>query len=422
MLAWRHRTGIARCPTLHDPGARQLLALDCVAAMTYMALLLVLRRAPTPDPPPVGSPGWAADALVVAMGAPLAVRRLAPLPVLAAVLTASVVALPLGVLRDPFLATAFALYPVALTRARQAWIPVAAATALLVTGAIGTTPVTPYWWWSGPGLIVIGWLLIAGSWMLGSAVREQRAFAARVAEQLADHAVTTERLRIARELHDVVAHSIGIIAVKAAVANRVAKTRPGEAGDALRQIETSSRAALAEMRQMLSVLRSPDPQEQATELAPTPGPADLPALVDTAATAGLYVKLEMRGDERVSEALGLTIYRIVQEALTNAAKHAARATAPERDAAPDPPAQSRPTRCRVQVDATGDEATIDVTNDGPRVPPARSGGGHGLIGMRERVALYGGTLAAGPRPDGGFQVTARIPIDPSPGRGDGAAR
>jgi signal transduction histidine kinase len=374
---------------LREPGARQLLALDCVAAAAYVALLLVEPH------------GRVTDALVVAIGAPLAVRRLAPLPVLAAVLTASVVALPLGVLRDPFLATAFALYPVALTRARQAWIPVAAATALLVTGAVGTTPVTPYWWLGGPGLIVIGWLLIAGSWMLGGAVREQRASAARAAAQLADHAVTTERLRIARELHDVVAHSIGIIAVKAAVANHVVKTRPGEAGEALQLIETTSRAALAEMRQMLGVLRSPSPQEQATDLTPIPGPADLPALVDTAAAAGVHVELEVRGDDRVSETLGLTIYRIVQEALTNVAKHAAR---------------GRRTRCRVLVDATGDEVTIDVTDDGPPVPPAPSGGGHGLIGMRERVALYGGTLAAGPHPEGGFRVTARIPVDPSPAR------
>jgi signal transduction histidine kinase len=375
-----------------------LLGLDCVAALTYVILLLLLRHVPADNPPAVEPPGWVADGLAVAIGLPLSVRRRWPLAVLTAVLAASVVALPLGVLRDPFLATAFALYPVSLAHSGRNWIPVAAAVALVSAGAVGTSPTGSYpsWWLAGPGLILIGWLLIGGTWMLGRAVREQRASAAREAERLAQDAVMTERLHIARELHDVVAHSVGIIAVKAAVANHVARNRPGEAAEALQLIETTSRAALAEMRQLLGVLRWQTPGDQPADLAPLPGPAGLTALADRAATAGLRVELDLRGTETVSGTLGLTIYRIVQESLTNAAKYAA------------------PTRCRVLVDATGDDVFIEVSNDGPHLSPARTedSGGHGLIGMRERVGLYGGTFAAGPRPDGGYRVTARIPPHP----------
>ena len=382
-------------PSARRPGDATLLALDCVAALTYVVLLLLLRHAPAAAPPVVAVPGWVADGLAIAIGLPLAVRRRWPLPVLTAVLLASVVALPLGVLRDPFLAAAFALYPVSLARAGRGWIPAATAAALLAGVSVGTSPAAPTWWFAGPGLIAIGWLLIGGTWMLGRAVREQRASAAREAERLAHDAVLGERLHIARELHDVVAHSIGIIAVKAAVANHVARNRPGETGEALRVIETTSRAALAEMRHLLGVLRWQTPGGRA-DLAPVPGPADLAALADRSAAAGLRVELDLRGAETLSGTLGLTVYRIVQESLTNAAKHAA------------------PARCHVLVDATGDAVLIEVSDDGPGIPPAhtRNGGGHGLIGMRERVGLYRGTFAAGPGPDGGYRVTASIPLEP----------
>ncbi|MBE1488336.1 sensor histidine kinase [Plantactinospora soyae] len=404
--------------SVNRPGHRRLVALDCLGAAGYVGALLLLRHTQASAPVPAELPGWAADALTAAIGLPLAVRRLWPLPVLAVVLSGSVLALPLGVLTDPFLATAVALYSVGVSAAGRRWAPAAVLTALGIAGTVPSRPAGSahaYWWQEGPGLIIIGWLLVGGSWLLGSAVRQQRSTAARAAEQLARSAVTTERLRIARELHDIVAHSVGIIAVKAAVANHVVRTRPAEVADALRVIEETSRNALAEMRQMLGVLRSEAYDDGATtrrpteglaedgaapDLTPAPGPEGLYALVERAATSGVRVELTVDGVDQVSGAMGLTIYRIVQESLTNAAKHAA------------------PTRCRVTVEATGVEVRIQVTDDGPDGGTREAAGhagdvltaaGHGLTGMRERVLMYGGYFAAGPRPEGGYQVTARIP-------------
>ncbi|MGP3948707.1 sensor histidine kinase [Streptomyces sp. 7N604] len=384
--------------------AWQLTALDCLAALAYVVLLLVLRHTQTvPEDPRRDLPGWTADALVVATGLPPAVRRLWPRPALAVTLAMSLASVALGVVKDPFLAVAFALYPIALSRPGQSWVPTAAAGLLGVGGMIGTEPRTPYayWWLEGPGLILFGWALIAGSWALGTAVRERRRYAARAAAELAERAVAEEQLRIARELHDVVAHSIGVIAVKAAVANHVVTTRPEEASDALRVIENTSRGALQEMRHLLGVLRSEETDGlPPADLSPVPGPAGLTGLARNATDAGLRVEMHVQNLDGVPEALGLTIFRIVQEALTNAVKHAA------------------PAVCRVVVTREAHEVRIDVVDDGRRggdhAPPSpRRGGGHGLIGMRERIAMYDGEFTAGPRSDGGFAVSARLPLGPA---------
>jgi signal transduction histidine kinase len=227
-------------------------------------------------------------------------------------------------------------------------------------------------------------LVVAGAWLLGRLVRERRAYAAQAAEQLTQRAVTDERLRIAREMHDIVAHSMSLIAVKAAVGNHVAEASPAQAREALQVIETTSRGALVEMRRALGVLR------QDAEYAPAPGLAELPALAERAAAGGVDVELAVEGRAELSEAVGLSVFRIVQEALTNVVKHAA------------------PARCRVTVTVNSAEVIIEVTNEGlPGQPPAAAG--HGLIGIRERIAMYAGEFAAGPRPEGGFRVKARLP-------------
>jgi signal transduction histidine kinase len=382
----------------------QLVVLDCLAALAYVAILLVLRHTRAVADPN-GLSGWAADALVAATGLPVAVRRLWPLPVFAVTLTGSLVSVGFGAVKDPFFAVVFALYPVALAQAGRHWVPAAAAGVLGMGSLVGTEPRRPYvyWWLEGPGLIGLGWALIAGSWALGTAVRERRAYAARAARELAERAVAEERMRIARELHDVVAHSIGVIAVKAAVANHVVTTRPEEAGDALRVIEATSRDALQEMRHLLGVLRAQnDDVATAADLSPVPGAAGIAGLVLTAAEAGLRVRLDAPELDDLPEALGLTVFRIVQEALTNAVKHAA------------------PADCHVVITRGERDVTIDVTDDGrhrghggpDRSPPA-AGGGHGLIGMRERIAVYDGEFRAGPRPGGGFAVHARLRLDPA---------
>jgi signal transduction histidine kinase len=349
----------------------ELVALDCLAAFALAALYQGLTGLP-----------WLAAALAL----PVAVRRLWPVPVFGVVAAASVAAAVAGLVREPFLAAAFALYWVAATRpgtwrAPTAKIGVGSVVVLLASLVVGS-PVE-----SGV-YAFLGVALLGMAWTVGRAVHERRAYAARWARQLAARAVAEERLRIARELHDVVAHSIGVIAVKAGVANHVLAVRPQEAGEALQVIETASRAALAEMRLLLGALRS-GTVDETTDLRPAPGLADLDDLVERARAAGVEVDARVRGVARLPEGIDRSAYRIVQEALTNVVKHAA------------------PARCALVVEVGGGELRITVTDDGRA--NAGSADGHGLIGMRERVALYGGAFEAGPQAGGGFAVRARLP-------------
>jgi signal transduction histidine kinase len=366
---------------------RHLIALDGLAAAGY--LLVFLPSAVVH----ADAPAWLAVPLVVTVGAPVAMRRYWPVPVFLVVFAASVAAVAAGVLVDPFVAASFALYPVA-TAARRAWVPSpvtgAVATVVLVGGAVAGTP---YESWHRLAVIVLGAGFLAATWTAGRTVRQRRQDDARSAAELAGRAAAEERLRVARELHDVVAHSMSLIAVKAGTANHVMAVRPDEAQDALRVIESTSRGALAEMRQLLGVLRS---GADAAQLAPAPGLAGLPALVSRAEQAGVPVDLDVRGTDRLPEGVALSVYRIVQEALTNVVRHAA------------------PANCQVSVVLGRGEVHIEVIDDGPgtRVLPPERSAGHGLIGMRERVLMYGGSFHAGQRPEGGFGVSARLPYEP----------
>jgi signal transduction histidine kinase len=383
-------------------GRGQLVALDGLAATLYTAVLLWLTiTGQGVAAPGVAAPVWARCLVLAGVGLPVALRRLWPLPVLGAVGATSAVALVVGALRDPFLAGGFAVYTVALTQPGRPRVPTLAVGAFSVAGVVvASVAGVPPSWTPAVGLAVLGSAVTAGAWTVGRAVRERRAYAAHAAEQLAHQAVTEERLRIARELHDVVAHSLSLIAVKAGVAHHVFQARPEEAVEALRVIETTSRSALGEMRHVLGVLRSEgEAGAAAAGLSPAPGIAGLHELARRAAMAGVWADVRATGLEDLPEGVGLSVYRIVQEALTNVVRHAA------------------PARCRVVVEAGGGEVTIDVTDDGPghRVLPDGAGPvrRHGLVGMRERVAMYGGSFAAGPRPEGGFAVSARLPYHPA---------
>jgi len=245
--------------------------------------------------------------------------------------------------------------------------------------------------------IVTG-LLLTVAWLAGDnlRVRQQRwaALAARARrleeerEERARQAVTEERLRIARELHDVVAHSMSVIAVQAGVANHVIDSRPEQARTALATVETTTRAALVEMRRLLGVLRRPD--EPAGSLTPSPGLADVPALIAQFAEAGLAVEHAVTGTpDEVPDGVDLSAYRIVQEGLTNVLRHGG-------------------PKAYLTIDHRPGCVRVAVADDG-NGRPATGTGGHGLIGMRERAAVFGGTLTAGPRPDGGFEVEATVP-------------
>jgi signal transduction histidine kinase len=247
--------------------------------------------------------------------------------------------------------------------------------------------------------------ILAAAWLLGLFAHNYRAYAAgleertaeleRAREELARRAVTEERLRLARELHDVVAHAMSVIAVQSGVGAHVADSRPGEVGKALAAIEATSRAALTELRRLLGVLRQDgDPQ---ASLAPVPGLANLEGLLAEVAEAGLAVRLRVEGTPAPLPAgVDLSAYRIVQEALTNVIKHAG------------------PAHAQVTIRYRDHEVAVEVIDDGRGVAAVAGDGGkgtgHGLLGMAERVAAFGGDLEVGPHPGGGFRVAARLPL------------
>lgn len=242
--------------------------------------------------------------------------------------------------------------------------------------------------------------VVGGPWLAGRAIRhrrlserhlEARALAAeREREQRARAAVAEERVRIARELHDVVAHAISVIVVQARGGRRSLASEPAEAREAFDSIEATGREALAEMRRLLGLLREGDEE---LALAPQPGLRYLDALLAQIREAGLPVELSVEGEPAsLPPGVDLCAYRIVQEALTNALKHAGPATA------------------RVVVRYEGDALEVQVIDTGGHRPAGGNGVGHGLLGMRERAALFGGQLEASRRSDGGFAVRARLPL------------
>ncbi|MWK40283.1 sensor histidine kinase [Actinomadura sp. J1-007] len=358
--------------------------------------MIMLMLAVTGNRAGSGGAAPAEIAITVATWLPLAVRRLWPRPVCAAVLAMTAVSVIAGLPPEALGAAAYAVYPVALDVPRRRWLPTPVIGVVSCVVLFGGTLAGPVGGGADQAVtLVFGAAVLGGSWTIGRAVRERRAYAARSARQLADRAVTDERLRIARELHDVVAHSMSLIAVKAGVAVHVADARPQEALDALRVIETTSRGTLAEMRHLLGVLREGS-MPDAPDLAPVPDLSALPALAERAAMAGVRVDLDVRAPD-LPESLAVSAYRIVQEAVTNVVKHAA------------------PARCRVTVAADGGALRIHVADDGPgtRVLPGGPppGAGHGLVGMRERVMMYGGDFSAGPGASGGFEVAATMPYE-----------
>ncbi|WP_327681854.1 sensor histidine kinase [Kitasatospora sp. NBC_00458] len=333
-------------------------------------------------------------ALVALAAMPLLVRRRYPVAALAGVLVldaAASVALSLPVHFGAVLVVA--LYSAARVCSGRVTAAAAVATAslTLLSQSGGGVPswgdaVSP----PLSTLIVVGAALAVNRW-------QQEVEANR--RLLADRAVAEERRRIARELHDIVAHHITTMQLMAGGA-RANIGRPEVVREALVTLESSGRLALREMRQLLDVLRADD-EPEGTPALPQPGIEDLGRLVDESRLAGLPTEFTVRGPERpLPPTAGLTVFRIVQEALTNARKYAGNA------------------RAFVRLTYGRDRITVEVWDDGGGVPPrteapatgSGGSGGYGLIGMRERVALHGGTLAVGPQAGGGFAVLAELPL------------
>jgi signal transduction histidine kinase len=278
---------------------------------------------------------------------------------------------------------------VAARRPRRVSIPAAVLTVLVQVALVLL--------FENPGdlLTIPAVMALAGvtAWVIGDSVRQRRRHAAVQREQSEARAVEAERLRIARELHDMVAHSIAVIAVQAGMGRRVIDTQPAEARNALANIEETSRDTAAALRRMLGSLRRTDAGAGPAPRDPAPGLADLDGLVARSAQAGVEVGLRRDGDPvPLPPDIDLSAYRIVQEAVTNVIRHAGVG------------------RCDVAVQQDAGTLSIEITDDGSGGGGAGDGSRNGITGMRERVSLLGGEFDAGPRPDGGFRVSARIPL------------
>jgi signal transduction histidine kinase len=241
-------------------------------------------------------------------------------------------------------------------------------------------------------------LVTAIAWLIGHSIRQVQARAELLRAQAAAQIVMAERLRIARELHDIVAHSIGIIAIQAGAGRRVFDARPAEARDALAAIEATSRETLSGLRRMVTGLRlaEPGPGPGQAPMGPAPGLAGIERLAAMTLEAGVKVDVDWRGrQEPVPADIDLSAFRIIQEAVTNVVRHAGT------------------DQCWVSIDQQDGYLSIEVTDIGRGGSVA--GTGYGIAGMRERAALLGGDFSAGPRPGGGFRVAARLPL-PAPAR------
>ncbi|MFG2524538.1 sensor histidine kinase [Streptomyces sp. NPDC048527] len=263
----------------------------------------------------------------------------------------------------------------------------------------------------GPdNLIVIGTialLALVTACVVGLLGRERRRYATELRSHEVAEAITAERLRIARELHDQVAHSIGIIAIQAGVGSRVIETQPLEARAALRAIEATSRETLSGLRRTLVALRrsGSSAEPEAAPYGPAPGLGELERLAATTADAGVAVDLRWSGQRRqLPPDIDLSAYRIVQEALTNVVRH------------------SGAGRCHVSVGFGEDELSVEIVDEGRGMRGTEPGVGFGITGMRERVALLHGEFSAGPLPGGGFRVAALLPLpEPTAAAADDAA-
>jgi len=349
----------------------------------------------------IPGPLWLRALTPLLMGAPLVLRRRAPLLMWLAIWAALALQsrFTMGVPQSlgftfVLLTAAYSLGAHASLRRAAAGLVVAAPVVVEIShkGRLGLA----FAQHGGHAAVVLSSLQLLAFWLAGVLVRARRqstALARRNAtlQRQAEQAAAAERARIARELHDIVAHHLAVIVLQAAAAQK-----PGRpAGPALKKIEHSGRQALNETRRMLGVLHGTGGE---TELAPQPGISELDTLAGTVRAAGLPVNLVINGDPAaLPAAVDVSVYRIVQEALTNVLKHAG------------------PARAGVTIGCGAEAVTIEITDDGTgQTDHQAPAGGHGLAGMRERAAIFGGQFHAGPRPGGGFTVRARLPLGDLP--------
>jgi signal transduction histidine kinase len=346
-----------------------------------------------------GTPRASALVLAVAAGGALVLRRHMPLAVLATTLAATVAIVALG--DDPSGATVLiALYTTAALCELRVSLLALAATATTAATLSALTVDAPGREASATAGAIIAAGLSVGIWALGAyaqtrrryvrELQERAASAEREREQLGRIAVHEERASIARELHDIVAHSVSVMLVGVRGARDVLRSSPDVADDTLARVERSGEQSLAELRRILALLREP---EQTAESRPQPSLTELDELVASYRAAGLPVRLELIGEPMpLPSGVELSVYRIVQEALTNTLKHAG------------------PANVTVTLAFRDARLELEVVDDGTPTTVGAPISGQGIIGMRERVALLGGELETGPRKGGGFRVAAQLPV------------
>jgi signal transduction histidine kinase len=357
------------------------------AALALIALLTTVGTALHHDRGALGIP------IALLASLPLYARRWRPLLVLALTTTATVLMLAIWGLYNPF-PVGLALYTVAdrCERRTSLLAGVAALVALV-------PPLGQHVGWSHP-LVVGGRLLgFAVAWLIGDSIGTRRRYVAALEERAerlereqaaeAARAVAEEQARISRELHDVIAHNVSVMVVQAAAAADVFDSRPDRAREALRNIERTGRAALDELRRLLGGVRRVDER-----YAPQPGLDRLAELTARVRAAGLDVAVDVEGETRpLPASVDLSAYRVIQEALTNTLKHA------------------HASRAEVVLRFRPDELDVEIRDDGVGARAATGNGtGQGLIGMRERLSLLGGTLRTGPSNGDGFAISARFPL------------
>jgi signal transduction histidine kinase len=432
------------------PTGRAITMDIALAAAATIAALLVAHRltggtlstvpGPVPLDPVTHGAGWLAmlPAAAVRM-APLAIRRLRPLTTFWLCLAACVLVPFPGTSMVNFIALVPAAYSaVAYSRYRAAAMASVPAAVVVLAVPSLSPPVLSDNYTLLTALLVFIPVLVAGNamrrWRSRAGDSQAQLVRLQAAHETATRrAIELERARIASELHDVVTHNVSVMIVQAGAARQVLATAPGEARAALLAVESSGRAAMSELRHLLGLLSpsSGEPGDAPPEdvppgdpargdirsdaagpgaggmpavpgLRPQPGLVQLQSLIDRVTAAGLPVELHV-GDvpPGLPPGLDLAAFRVIQEALTNVIKHAGTP------------------RTSVRLDYRGGDLVVEVADDGPPIPaatpgPACAGAGRGLLGLRERMALYGGELAAGPRPGGGWLVRARLPVDPQP--------
>jgi signal transduction histidine kinase len=370
--------------------------LDAAVAVALAAAAVVSLRVAT-VPPDGREPDVGAYSLALVLTLPLAFRRRSPILVLGVMLLGSLIYAARGYpsANVDFFGPVIAFYTVAAQTRRATSVVAGAALWLAVLVSVAVSPTE-----AGDGSAVLtGAVIIVAVWLFGDSVRQRREYAKQLEaarQELADQAVTQERLRIARDLHDIVAHSISTIVVQSSVARDAIDVNQDAAREAIEHVQGISRSAMGEVRQLLGVLRLPD--ERRAPPSPSPKLAELDRLIAEAEGGGITVQSSIVGEEStLPAAVDLAAYRIVQEALTNVVKHAGGSQA------------------SVTFHYGKDALTIEIVNDTANHSDGRpvltvDRGGLGIEGMRERVALLGGSFVAGPRDEGGFRIQAVLPV------------